>query len=465
MNQQPEETLSQSPEPVSVPATEVVASDVPPTDVIASDAVTAGPVAVEAATEAPASEAPASEAPATEAPVAEEKPVRPDDGYDHLRAKLRKRENVMARVIKWQRNGLEVELEEGTRAFMPNDMIDRDPNRNIANYFGKTVPVKVTSVKVVARKPEIAVSHRAVIEEELREKGKEVVAALNVGDVIDAKIKGFNSQGALVDLGEGVDAVIRTPHLTWAMIEHPYEAVKRGEEVKAKILMIDKARRRVQLGIRQLTRDPFIERFEKFNPGDVVKGTVHSKNDFGAELAIEEGITAFLPISEISWSRIASVDAALENGEEFEVKVLTTDKETRRITVSRKQLVENPLRVIESTYKIGSEHNGTVKEVNRGGVVVALPHNAEGFVPRRELSHDRIERLEDSFKLGKEMTGLRVMEYDRKSGKITMSLIEGERIAEKNAMKDYKATSSASSFTIGDLSSLKAKLEKLERGE
>ncbi len=386
------------------------------------------------------------------------------DPFAHLKQAQKRRDNLQARVVKWQRNGLEMELEDGTKAFMPNDMIDRDPNRNIANYFGKTLPVRITSVKVIGKKAEVAVSHRAVIDDDMRTQGKEKIQTLNEGDVVECKVRSFNANGAVVDIGAGIDATIRTRDLSWEKVEHPYEIVKRGDTVQAKILQLDKGRRRVQLGIRQLTPDPFLERFAKYELGSTYTGKVSRVNDYGAEVEFEPGISAFLPISEISWTRIATVGEAVKVGDKFEVKLITTDNDARKLTASKKALMENPLRKIESTFKVGSDHTGTIKEVNRGGVVVELEHGAEGFVPRRELSHDRLERIEDTFKPGKPLEGLRVIEYDRRNGRVTLSYIAAERDSQRTALKNYKPTSSASSFAIGDLAALKEKLEKLERG-
>ena len=126
--------------------------------------------------------------------------------------------------------------------------------------------------------------------------------------------------------------------------------------------------------------------------------------------------------------------------------------------------MENPLRKIESTFRPGTDHDGTIKEVTRGGVVVALEHGAEGFVPRRELSHDRIERLEDTFKAGKPLEGLRVIEYDRRSSKITLSLIAAEKEAQRNTLRNYRPTSKASSYSLADsLAALKEQLQREER--
>lgn len=411
-----------------------------------------------AATESAASDAATSDAAASDT-------AGVTDAFEPYRKKQRNRENVQARVVKWQRNGLEMELEDGTRAFMPNDMIDRDPNRNIANYFGKTLQVRITSVKPLPGKTaEITVSHRAVIDDELRTQGKERVQDLNIGDVVEVKVKSFNNQGVVVDMGAGVDATIRARDLSWEKFDHPYEVVKRGQDLQAKILQIDKGRRRVILGVKQLTPDPYLSKIAGFEKGQTVKGTVTKINDFGAEIELEPNVIAFLPISEISWKRINKVSDAVQQGEELELKIITADTEERKLTVSLKQMSDNPLKQIEATYKLNSDHNGVIKEINRGGVVVTLEHNAEGFVPRRELSHDRIERLEDQFKVGTTLENLRVIEYDRRNGKITMSLIAAEREAQRNTLKDYRATSKASSFTLGDLASLKEKLERIERG-
>jgi small subunit ribosomal protein S1 len=386
--------------------------------------------------------------------------------WEELRAKMRDKESVSARIVKWQRNGLEVELENGVKAFMPNDMIDRDPNRNVANYFGKTVPVKIASVrsKPGQKEAEITVSHRAVLEEELRNAGREAIKDLNVGDVVEVKVKSFSKDNVLVEMGAGIDAVIRLRDLSWQYVEHPYEILKRGDTVTAKILSLDRGRRRVQLGIRQLTPDPELAKYAEYQPGAVMKGQIKMTNNYGAELELPNGLIAFLPISEMAWERIASVTDVLNVGDEVEVKLLTVDSHDRRITVSRKLLVENPLRKIESTFRMGTDHNGTIKEVTRGGVVVALEHGAEGFVPRRELSHDRIERLEDTFKAGKTLEGLRVIEYDRRSSKITLSLIAAEKEAQRNTLRNYRPTSNASSYSLADsLAALKEQLQQQER--
>ena len=416
----------------------------------------------------------------SDAPKAETPRERHTDKWEPLRMKSRAKETVTARVVKWQRNGLEMELtdpliegEPALKAFMPNDNIDHDPNRNIANYFGKTLPVKLTNVKAApgAKAPEITVSHRAVLNEQAREAGHETMKKIKVGEVIEVKVRNFERDNVNVDLGPGVDAVIRLRDLSWQHVEHPYEIVKRGESVQAKVLSLDRGRRQVRLGIRQLTQDPELVKYEEYQPGQTQKGTVKTIGNFGAEVELPNGLIAFLPMSEISWHRIGAVSEELSIGDELEVKLLTVDPDDRRITVSRKQLIEDPTRLIESTYKMGTDHNGTIKEVNRGGVVVELAHGAEGFIPRRELSHDRIERLEDVFKVGKPLEGMRVIEFNRsgrradtKGGpQITLSLVAAEREAQRTTLKEYRATSRASSYSLAD--SLAALKEKLARQE
>ena len=412
---------------------------------------------------------------------AAEKKDRPRDAWEPVRARMRSKGTVQARVVKWQRNGLEMEIEgeivEGhasLRAFMPNDQIDRDPNRNVANYFGKTLPVKITNIKAApsgAAVPEITVSHRAVLEEEIRLAGKEAIKQYNVGDVIDAKVKSFSHDNVNLDLGLGIDAVIRMQDLSWKPVSHPYEILKRGETVQAKILSLDRGRRQMRLGIKQLTTDPELERYSEYASGQTHTAKVVSINNFGAEVELPNGLIAFLPLSEISWQRIGSVADALTIADEFEVKVLTVTPENKRITVSRKQLVEDPLRAIENTFRVGTDHAGTIKEVTRGGLVVTLEHGAEAFIPRRELSHDRIERLEDVFKAGKPLEGLRVIEYDRghrgesrTQPRITMSLIAAEREAQRTTLRDYRATSKASRYSLSDsLAALRDKLAKQEQ--
>ena len=380
--------------------------------------------------------------------------------FAHLEAKRKAKDILQVRVMKWQKNGLVCELEDGTPAYMPNNQIDLNPDRNIADYFGKSIPARITRLKIEGDKADINVSHRSVLEDDLRNLSKERLDSIKAGDLLDVKVKAFNIKDVIVDLGPGVEAFIRGRDLTWENFDHPYEIVKRGETLQAKVLQVDKKHRKVQLGVKQLTADPYQEKFEKVQPDTTMSATVKSINDFGAEVELDENVIAFLPISEIDWERIPSVADALNIGDTFDVKILTVDDKKRRITCSKKRLIDNPLRLKEERYRLGTDHNGTIKEVNRGGVVVAFEDGNEGFVPRRELSHDRIERLEDVFKKEKPLENLRVIEYDRRNGKITLSLVAAEREAQRTTLKQYRATSKAASFGIADqLAALKEKLE------
>lgn len=388
--------------------------------------------------------------------------AEPTGPYAHYEKARRDKSIVNVAVKKWSRNGLEVAFDDGTPAFMVNAQIDLDPDRNIANYFGKTIPVRITKVKVKADgAPDISVSHRNVLEDSLRSAAKERLDSLKTGDVIDVKIKSFNIKDVMVYLGPGVEAFIKGKDLTWEEFDHPYEIVKRGDMLQAKVLQVDKKHRKVQLGVRQLTVDPYIEKFAEIKPESTLSVTVASINDFGAEVSLPNGLVAFLPISEIAWERIPTVSSAMKIGDTFETKVMTVDNQKRRITVTKKRLIENPLRIKEERYKLGTDHDGTIKEVTRGGVVVLFADGEEGFVPRRELSHDRIEKLEDVFKKDKPIEGLRVIEYDRTSGKITLSLTAAEREAQRTSLRQYRVTNKATSFGLADqLAGLKEKLEK-----
>ncbi|HEY3874978.1 MAG TPA: S1 RNA-binding domain-containing protein [Candidatus Kapabacteria bacterium] len=411
------------------------------------------------------------------------------DKWEPLRDAMRAKTHLQARVVKWQRNGLEMELTnapvEGHAAllaFMPNDQIDSDPNRNIANYFGKTLPVRVTSVRSKpgtahdrssAEIPEILLSHRLVLDDEARAAGHEAMKNYHVGDVMEVKVKGFDHSNVKIDLGTGIDAVILTRDLSWEHVEHPYEILKRGDTIQAKVLSLDRGRRQVRMGVKQLTEDPAIGHYAEYAPGQTQTGKVTSIGQFGAELELPNELIAFLPSSEVAWQR-TTISDHIKEGEEVQVKILTVDSDARRITVSRKQLIEDPMRVIEQTFKQGTDHNGTIKEITRGGLVIALDHGMEGFIPRSELSHDAPpRRLEDEFKTGKPLEGLRVIEFDRKgrfedarTPRITLSLIAAEKEAQQKNMKEFRAKSSDSRYSLADsLAALKEKLLQQEQAQ
>jgi small subunit ribosomal protein S1 len=381
--------------------------------------------------------------------------------YEQLR---RSKTTLDAKVKGWAHNGLEVVLEDGTVAAMPNNHIDLDPDRNIANYFGKTIPVRVLDVRTENGTEHVRVSHRMILDEDLRKNAKDALEHLNIGDVTEVKVKSFNIKDVVVDLGPGIEAIIFGRDLSWQRFDHPYEITKRGDTLQAKVLELDKRKRYVRFGVKQLTADPLVEKFTSISEGDVVTAKVSSIVDQGAEVELPNGLTAFLPISEIAWERIPTVGDAISVGEEFEVKLLTIEAKRHRITCSKKRLIENPARQREENYKVGTDHNATIKEVTKGGLVVGFEDGNEGFVPRRELSHDRIERLEDVFKKDKPIEGLRVIEYDRRNGKISLSLIAAEKEAQRTTLRQYRATAKGSSFSLGELASLKEKLEQAERG-
>jgi small subunit ribosomal protein S1 len=417
----------------------------------------------------------AAEAPVTTEPAKQRVP-RPTDEFEPLRAKMRQKESVNARVVKWQKNGLDMEIVDpiidghpSLKAFMSNDNIDNDPNRNIAHYFGKTLSVKITNIKVKpGTPPEITLSHRAVLDEEARIAGHEAIKNINVGDILDVKVKNFDHSNVKVDLGNGINAVILLRDLSWQEVEHPYEILKRGETVKAKVLALDRGRREVRLGIRQLTPDPDIAMYAEYASGQTHKASVVSTDHFGAEIELPNGLIAFIPISEIAWDRLGAVSDVLSIGDEFDVRLMSVDQKERRITASRKQLIEDPMRVIENTFRRGTDHNGTIKEINRGGLVISLEHGAEGFVPRGEVTSDPAPmRLEDAFKVGKPIEGLRVIEFERKresKPRITLSLTAAERETERNALKDYRATSKESRYSLSDsLAALRDKLAEQEK--
>lgn len=380
--------------------------------------------------------------------------------YEALR---KQHATITAKVIKWANNGLEVSLEDGTLASMPNNHIDLDPDRNIAKYFGKEVPVRILDIRHEHGADVIRVSHRMVLEEELRKNAKDTLENMNVGDVLDVKVKSFNIKDVIIDMGPGVEAVILGKDLSWERFSHPYEICKRGSMIQAKVLEVDKRKRFVRLGAKQLTTDPLVDKYNGVAEGDVVTVKVSSLVEQGAEVELPNGLTAFLPISEISWERIPTVGDGVSVGEEFEVRLLTVEQKRHRITCSKKRLIENPARQREETYRPGTDHDAMIKEVTKGGLVVTFADGNEGFVPRRELSHDRIERLEDMFRKERPIEGLRVIEYDRRNGRVTLSLIAAEKEAQRTTLRQYRATSAGSSFTLGELGSLKERLEAAER--
>jgi small subunit ribosomal protein S1 len=426
------------------------------------------------------------------------------------------------KILRRIKGGMVVDL-LGIEAFLPGSQIDIRPVRDFDVWVGKTIDVRV--VKVNHPSENVVVSHKVLLEEQLSEQREEIMKKLEKGLVLEGTIKAIADFGVFVDLG-GVDGLVHITDLSWGRVTHPSEIVELDQVCKVVVLDYDNDKRRISLGMKQLTPHPWDTIGEKYNEGTNVAGKVVSLTDYGAFIEIEKGVEGLIHISEMSWtkhvkhpSQIVSMGQDVEavvlnidkdnkklalgmkqlepdpwedlmrrypvdskhNGvvrnltnfgvfvelepgvdglihisdlswtkkirhpgefvkknDELEVVVLGIDPEQRRIALGHKQIEGNPWDVFEEKYSIGAKAEAKIERIIDKGVIIELPDGVDGFVPVSQLAFAPIQNIPDFFSVGDELP-LKVVEFDKESKKIVLSVVEALREAGQEAIDEYNA--------------------------
>lgn len=272
----------------------------------------------------------------------------------------------------------------GLEAFLPGSQIDVRPIKDYDQYVGKTMEFKV--VKINPEFKNVVVSHKALIEADIEDQKKEIIAQLEKGQVLEGTVKNITSYGVFVDLG-GVDGLIHITDLSWSRVNHPSEILEDGAIVKVVILDFDEQKTRIQLGMKQLEPHPWEALSADLKVGDKVKGKVVVLADYGAFVEIAPGVEGLIHVSEMSWStHLRSAGDFVKVGDEVEAEVLTLDREDRKISLGMKQLTKDPWENIESKYPVDSKHTGIVRNFTNFGVFVELEEGIDGLVYISDLS-------------------------------------------------------------------------------
>jgi small subunit ribosomal protein S1 len=433
-----------------------------------------------------------------------------------------KQEIIQVKILRRIKGGMVVDL-MGIEAFLPGSQIDVRPVRDFDQWVGKVIDVKV--VKVNHPSENVVVSHKVLLEEQLSEQREAIIKKLEKGLVLEGTVKAISDFGVFVDLG-GVDGLVHITDLSWGRVTHPNEIVKLDETVKVVVLDFDTEKRRISLGMKQLTPHPWDTIGDKYEKGTKVTGKVVSLTDYGAFIEIEKGIEGLIHISEMSWtqhikhpSQMVSmgqiVDAVVLNidkeekklalgmkqlepdpwedllkkypvgskhtgivrnltnfgvfvelepgvdglvhisdlswtkkirhpaefvkkGDNLEVVVISIDSEQRRIALGHKQVQENPWDYFEEKYKVGSETEAKIERIIEKGVIVELPDGVDGFVPVSQLSFAPIRTISDYFQIG-DVLPLKVVEFDKDSKKIVLSVVELLREKDEATIAAYNA--------------------------
>ena len=328
----------------------------------------------------------------------------------------------------------------GIEAFLPGSQIDVKPIRDYDVFVGKTMEFKV--VKINQEFKNVVVSHKALIEAELEQQKKEIIAKLEKGQVLEGVVKNITSYGVFIDLG-GVDGLIHITDLSWGRVNHPEEIVSLDQKLNVVILDFDDEKRRIALGLKQLQPHPWDALDPDLKVGDKVKGKVVVMADYGAFVEIAPGVEGLIHVSEMSWSQhLRSAQDFLKKGDEVEAVILTLDREERKMSLGIKQLKADPWENIEEKYPVGSKHTAKVRNFTNFGVFVELEEGVDGLIHISDLSWTKkIKHPSEFTQIGADID-VQVLEIDKDNRRLSL----GHKQLEENPWDVFETI-----FTVGSV--------------
>ena len=348
-------------------------------------------------------------------------------------------EIIEGKIQSRTKGGMIVEV-LGIEAFLPGSQIDVKPIRDYDEYVGKKMEFKVLKVNEAFRN--IVVSHKALIEEDIEEQKKEIMSKLEKGQVLEGVVKNTTSYGVFIDLG-GVDGLIHITDLSWGRISHPDEIVTLDEKINVVILDFDEEKRRIQLGLKQLSKHPWDSLEIDLSVGDKIKGKVVVVADYGVFIEIQPGIEALLHVSEMSWStHLRSANDFFKVGDEVEAQILTLDKKDRKMSLGIKQMQEDPWSSISTRFPVGSTQNVKVINFTNFGIFVELDEGIDGLIHISDLSWTRKIKHPAEFTNIDEMLDVVVLEINIENRRISL----GHKQIEDNPWDTYETL-----FIVGNI--------------
>lgn len=333
----------------------------------------------------------------------------------------------------------------GIEAFLPGSQIDVKPIRDYDIYVGKTMEFKVVKINHEFRN--VVVSHKALIEEELELQKKEIISRLEKGQVLEGTVKNITSYGVFIDLG-GVDGLIHITDLSWGRIIHPNEIVELDQKLNVVILDFDDDKKRIALGLKQLTPHPWDKLSEELKVGDTVKGKVVVLADYGAFVEIAPGVEGLIHVSEMSWSQhLRSAQDFLKVGDEVEAQILTLDRDERKMSLGIKQLKSDPWEKIESRFGLGTTHKATVRNFTNFGVFVEIEEGVDGLIHISDLSWTKkIKHPSEFTGIGEEIEVV-VLDIDKENRRLSL----GHKQLEENPWDVFETIFTADSIHEGTI--------------
>ncbi|MCB0790245.1 MAG: 30S ribosomal protein S1 [Flavobacteriales bacterium] len=328
----------------------------------------------------------------------------------------------------------------GIEAFLPGSQIDVKPIRDYDQYVGKNMEFKV--VKINQEFKNVVVSHKALIEAELEAQKKQIISGLEKGQVLEGTVKNITSYGVFVDLG-GVDGLIHITDLSWGRVSHPEEVVKLDDKINVVILDFDDEKKRIALGLKQLSPHPWDALDAELNAGDKIKGKVMVITDYGAFVEVAPGVEGLLHVSEMSWSQhLRSPKDFLKEGQEIECVILNIDRDERKMSLGMKQLAPDPWADIEFKYPVGSRHTAKVRNFTHFGIFAELEEGVDGLIHISDLSWTkRIKHPSEFCNVGDDIE-VQVLEVDKENRRLSL----GHKQVEENPWEVFAGT-----FTVGSV--------------
>jgi small subunit ribosomal protein S1 len=338
--------------------------------------------------------------------------------WDHINKLYQENMPVEGVVTHKVKGGLSVDI--GIPAFLPGSQVDVQRVSDFDQYVGQTITAYI--IKINQKRGNVIISRRKYLNEQRQESRKLVLDQLQEGQVIEGVVKNITNYGVFIDIG-GVDGLLHITDMTWGRIAHPSELVKIGDKIKVKVLSFDKEHEKISLGMKQLEENPWDAMSAELVPGSRVKGRISSITDYGLFVEIEKGVEGLVHISEISWTeRVTNLHKYFKVGQEIEVYVVSVDKANRRMSLSIKQLQDNPWKSITQKFKEGEIIKGRISNITDFGVFVQLLPGIDGLVHISDLSWtEHITHPSDIYKIGDEVEAM-VLSIDEENKRISLGI-------------------------------------------
>ena len=379
------------------------------------------------------------------------KKARLSKSWERVNAALENEEVIQGFIKCRTKGGMIVDVFV-IEAFLPGSQIDVHPIRDYDQFVNKTMEFKVVKINQEFRN--VVVSHKALIEEELEAQKREIISKLEKGQILEGTVKNITSYGVFVDLG-GVDGLIHITDLSWGRVDDPHKVVELDQKINVVILDFDDEKKRIALGLKQLTPHPWDALDANWKVGDKVKGKVVVIADYGAFVEIQPGVEGLIHVSEMSWSQhLRSAQDFLSVGDEVEAVILTLDRDERKMSLGIKQLKEDPWEAIEVKYPVGSKHTAKVRNFTNFGVFVELEEGVDGLIHISDLSWTKKVKHPSEFtQVGSEIDVV-VLDIDKDNRRLSL----GHKQLEDNPWNQFEAT-----YTVGSIHEGKI-VELLEKG-